>query len=442
MKKMKLLSVFALAIILASCDIKININNQSTTSANSTANKTEQTAVPTIAPTTAVTTALGSTEVSTSAPIVQSTSKPTVAPTTVVTTAPGSTEVSTSAPIVPSTSKPTVAPTTIPTTVLKPNKGVIYDIFGDVEIYDAQDPNPYGVNLSLYGSNISAIFYDDNLDNISDPYINVDENEFYNDYEIALTYEDAYYRTKHYLMSGDITSQTHIPGNLGVEENNKYLRANDGTYILSTSGEYLGYVVNSSKNGRIIYYGCAYTSLDDVCAYLLAFGEVPVNSHYSTSSSGKSSAIADWGIYGRVNYKEFSGDTSKYPYEPLLPTITNIYFQETDFATIGGYSCGTYYEDIYNNGQTIKRGAARIVFTADYDIKSIDERYVFYTYNHYNDFQEYLNYDGGFGLRFGNESAGNPYCSSSSDYQSSYNVPTSYPSVILKDFEAIKKLID
>ena len=36
----------------------------------------------------------------------------------------------------------------------------------------------------------------------------------------------------------------------------------------------------------------------------------------------------------------------------------------------------------------------------------VGENYVFYTYNHYNDFQEYLNYEGGWGEMFGNITGG------------------------------------
>jgi hypothetical protein len=70
------------------------------------------------------------------------------------------------------------------------------------------------------------------------------------------------------------------------------------------------------------------------------------------------------------------------------------------------------------------RGAARIVY-AQRDLNGNrilepNERYVFYTYNHYNDFQEYLNYYGGWGEMFGNITGGG---SISSKYD--YN-PTAY----------------
>ena len=91
----------------------------------------------------------------------------------------------------------------------------------------------------------------------------------------------------------------------------------------------------------------------------------------------------------------------------------------------------------YNNGYSIERGAARIVY-ARYDknnnkIIDVNEKYVFYTYNHYNDFQEYLNYQGGWGEIFGNITGGGTL-SSKYDYN-----PTDYVEVVLKSI-VIKKV--
>ena len=105
--------------------------------------------------------------------------------------------------------------------------------------------------------------------------------------------------------------------------------------------------------------------------------------------------------------------------------------------TQNSYTGTRYTQNKYNTGKKITRGAARFCFVSYTSTKNIDNRYVFYTYNHYNDFQEYLNYINGFGVRFGNESAGNPYCSDADDFYESQNYvtmksPTSYPETILK----------
>ena len=319
----------------------------------------------------------------------------------------------------------------------------IYELFGeDVKVYSNGDTNPYNVNISSYGDDVDVIFYTPNYSVITDPYNHITtttaKNEFYKNYTEAESVEDAYFRTKHNLMSGDITDQGHIPYQLNIKENNKYVKATNATYVLDTDGKYLAYIPNVvDTDNHIIFYKAAYTSLNDVAAYLLAFGEVPVNSNYD-KNSGKGTAVSTWGKYGRVNKDKFSGNTSKYPYEPLLPGISGSYspYTETDFGTLGGYInkntiTGTYYnQKVYNNGSSIDRGAARFVFCNLSHSKNINERYVFYTYNHYNDFQEYLNYDNGFGMRFGNETAGNQYCGNSKDYNASNKYPvTQYPSI-------------
>ena len=178
----------------------------------------------------------------------------------------------------------------------------------------------------------------------------------------------------------------------------------------------------------------------------LKLGEVPKNTNSNKGSSGQKTVISQWGKYGRVNDSRFSGDTSSYPYEPELPKIlgaNKIAYNEMDFGTTGGYtnsnSNGTKYtQTLYNTGSKISRGAARMVYVVDKNVKSIDERHVFYKYNHYNDFQEYLNYYNGWGIRFGNQSAGNEYCGNSSDYYALKCVPpTKYPEVLLKKYSEI-----
>ena len=58
----------------------------------------------------------------------------------------------------------------------------------------------------------------------------------------------------------------------------------------------------------------------------------------------------------------------------------------------------------------------------------LDEKFLFYTYNHYNDFQEYLNYEGGWGEMFGNITGGGTL-SSKYDYN-----PTPYVEVVRSEF--------
>ena len=327
----------------------------------------------------------------------------------------------------------------------KPANSYLNELFGDdIDIYTNEDRNPYGVNLNKYGSNVKAYFYEPDLTNTPDPYINVNKTEFYANYERATTYEDAYYRTKHYLMSGDITDQSYLPPNGKIMEDDKAVRITDATYVLDPDGNYLAYIPNVvNGDNYIIFYGAAYTSLNDVAAYLLAFGSIPANQISKKGSSGQSQAISLWGKYGRVNDSEFYGNTSSYPYEPDLPKNNTLLYHEIDFGTTGGYTTSNSLgysrtQTIYNNGSKITRGAARLVYVADSNVTKIDDRFVFYTYTHYNDFQEYLNYHNGWGTRFGNESAGNEYCSGKDDYYSLNCVPpTQYPEVLLKKYSEL-----
>ncbi|MBO7196117.1 MAG: hypothetical protein J6V80_02165 [Clostridia bacterium] len=245
----------------------------------------------------------------------------------------------------------------------------------------------------------------------SDPYINVDKSEFYENYTPAISYNDAYYRTKHNLMSGSIAEQDQAPtiSSYQPTSDGKYIRNSD--YIFSEDGNTY-YVVDAY--GEIvmeIYRGVAYVVLEEVAAYVFAFGEPPAN--HSASKKTKPTASA-WGIYLRVNNTVFSGSTSKYPYEPALPRISgcggDLTYYEMDIGTTGTDCDPDYPVTDYNNGYSIERGAARIVYSAKdrngNKIIDLDERYVFYTYNHYNDFQEYLNYYGGWGEMFGNITGG------------------------------------
>lgn len=267
----------------------------------------------------------------------------------------------------------------------------------------------------------------------TDPYENVSKNEFYQNYTKATSSIDAYYRSLHGFMSGDISEQNQEPkiSDYQPRQNGKLIRNTSALY--SADGNTY-YIVDAYGNVcNEIYRGGGYVTLEEVAAYVLAFGDIPAN-YISKKSGSPSSSI--WGEYLRLNHSSFSGSTTKYPYEPELPNISgcggDLYYYEIDLGTTGT-DCDPEYDAVkYNNGYKITRGAARIVYTR-YDknknnIIDINEKYVFYTYNHYNDFQEYLNYEGGWGEMFGNITGGG---SISSKYD--YN-PTPYVEVERTDF--------
>ncbi len=244
-----------------------------------------------------------------------------------------------------------------------------------------------------------------------DPYINVNKTEFYANYRPAVCYQDAKWRTEHFLMSGSIDAQDQAP----TVASNRPMSG--GLYVRNTAHQYAedgkAYIVLDANGNEAfrVYYGGGYVTLEEVAAYVYAFGEIPAN-HISKKSGSPSSN--PWGKFLRLNHSKFTGDTVKYPYEPELPDISGcgggtVYY-EMDIGTTGTDCDPSYTAKLYNNGSSITRGAARIVYTR-YDkngdhIIDPDERHVFYTYNHYNDFQEYLNYEGGWGKMFGNITGG------------------------------------
>ncbi len=241
-------------------------------------------------------------------------------------------------------------------------------------------------------------------------YKDISHEEFYADYEPAENAEDAFYRSKYGLMSGSLT----VPDEAPTVAQNRPMQ--DGKYIRNSEALFVGedvYLLVDVNGGVVmeIYRGGGYITLEEVAAYVYAFGDIPAN--YTSQKSGNPSTDK-WGEYLRLNNSKFSGDTRRYPYEPELPDISgcggDLTYYEIDIGTTGTTSGDGYAVRVYNNGKSITRGAARIVYTR-YDrngnqIIDLDERYVFYTYNHYNDFQEYLNYYGGWGEMFGNITGG------------------------------------
>ncbi len=275
--------------------------------------------------------------------------------------------------------------------------------------------------------NIKPSIYD------SDPYQNISSKYFYDNYKEAINPKDVIYRTSHGYMAGDLILPNQEPeiSSYQPKEGDKYVKniytqyseTKDAYYIIDSYGETVDMVF---KNG-------GYIGLDEVASYLIAYGDVPAN--YNSKKSADPT-LSIWGAYLRVNNTKFSGNTSKYPYEPELPNISgcggDLTYYEIDFGTTGTDCDPNYHSEVYNDGYDITRGAARLVYARfnsyGNQITNILEKYVFYTYNHYNDFQEYLNYQGGWGKMFGNITGGGKI-SSKTDYN-----PTPYVDVYTKSF--------
>lgn len=268
----------------------------------------------------------------------------------------------------------------------------------------------------------------------TDPYTNVNTTTFYNNYSKAISYSDAKYRSNHYLMSGSIEEQDQDPtiSNQRPIEDDKYVR--NTTYNFLDSDNTYAVLDYSGNITNYIYKDGAYTTLEEVAAYVMAFGDIPKN--YTSNKSANPSQNS-WGKYLRLNHSYFTCNTTNYPFEPLLPnavkysTNGDLYYYEIDIGTTGT-DCDPKYTPVnYNTGTRITRGAARIVY-ARYKgndgntISNLNDRYVFYTNNHYNDFREYLNYENGWGEIFGNITGGGTISS-----KTNYN-PTPYVESIQK----------
>ena len=247
--------------------------------------------------------------------------------------------------------------------------------------------------------------------------------------DYAQSLEEALDRSQKGRVSGSTTVPDQAPtiSEYRPTIDGKYVRNNEPYYIDENT-----YVVVDAYGREVfrIYRGGGYITLEEVAAYVYAFGDIPAN--YTSSKKTKPSSSV-WGEFLRLNHTKFSGNTSKYPYEPELPRISgcggDLTYYEIDIGTTGTDCDPGYAARIYNNGLSITRGAARIVYTRfDANKNNIidpNEKFVFYTYNHYNDFQEYLNYFGGWGEMFGNITGGG-VLSSKSNYS-----PTPYVPVIM-----------
>lgn len=297
-----------------------------------------------------------------------------------------------------------------------------------------RDDNPNSskkTDVSQSNNTTENIIPDDVLDDglQTDPYVNVTAKQFYANYSPATTYMDSYYRTQHNFMSGSIEPQLQRPTiaeNQPMEDEKYVFNSKSG---LRSDGNVYDIV---NKNGKVvnrIFKGGAYVTLEEVAAYLYAFGDIPVN--YTSAKKVKPSS-SPWGKYLRVNHSYFSCDTDRYKYEPVLPDLNEKKYYEIDIGTTGSFEYSTTSnKGEYNNGNYIIRGASRIVYTryiGNNLIERPEDRKVFYTFNHYNDFQEYLNYENGWGKWFGNIAGGGQMDNNTGIYK------TDYPEVIKKDF--------
>lgn len=298
-------------------------------------------------------------------------------------------------------------------------------------------------DTSSYINNIYDIKNVDTINqNEADSLVSVSSEKFTNsqywvDKGYALNYEQAKQNTNNFLTSGYNLETDYLLEYYQdpiVDENLTSYRVADMRY--GDDGNSFQINMIDGSKGPVIYKGCAYTYVEDIAAYILAFNDVPVNMAYDKNDTYE--AISDWGENGRVNYNFYSNDndksylyetevsTHRYLFDPIENTNDYYYaYYESDYgASVGNdepYEMQTNYSTSkYNDGTDINRGTLRFVYTKFYtnyehskkktaEITNTYDRNVFFTTNHYNDFQQYLNYYGGWSLRFGNTTLGNPW---------------------------------
>ena len=148
---------------------------------------------------------------------------------------------------------------------------------------------------------------------LEDPYVGVSKEAFYAAYTPAVSYQDAQYRTKHGLLSGVLE----VPGQFleRTQEQptmaDRYIRNGGGRY---DDGGNTYIVVDGNGNEVMrIYRGGAYITLEEVAAYMFAFGgdgDMPANYVSKKSTKPQNS---NWGKYLRVNHSYYSNNVQKYP---------------------------------------------------------------------------------------------------------------------------------
>ncbi|MFA5283759.1 MAG: hypothetical protein WC366_04580 [Bacilli bacterium] len=152
--------------------------------------------------------------------------------------------------------------------------------------------------------------------------------------------------------------------------------------------------------------GLWYTNLDDVITYLLAFKELPDN-YYVTNDTdnGKSICYSEFGNYCRLSPGRYStSDRGPHPYADKnknldgFPTPDDGYYWEYD---VGYVLNGTTK---YAGGSSFNRGPLRLIIYYE-GIQDQPTGYgniptIFYTYNHYETFFEYANYENGWSKEY------------------------------------------
>ena len=131
------------------------------------------------------------------------------------------------------------------------------------------------VKLCDYFNEIYSNYFDIKIVN-EESYEDIPKDEFYKNYVRATSNEDAKKRSEAYLMSGnlEVDDQEPIISNYQKEEDGKLVHNNNYYYKDENT-----YVVVDCYGNEVfeVYKDGAYITLEEVAAYIYAFGDVPTN---------------------------------------------------------------------------------------------------------------------------------------------------------------------
>lgn len=208
-------------------------------------------------------------------------------------------------------------------------------------------------------------------------------------------------------MATDSSSSSSVPAPSVYRVAPKKAGSSDtsvGVYSVSYSGSSF-----TSTLVKTLTKGSYYTTYQDVAAYWIGFGAMPVN--YLNADDDSSSSCKNTKDEG---YKTYGESTRLW----FTYHRTNGYMtQVPDYNLDNGRP--TYYElDIASswNSYYNKRGALRLMAMPFGLVQYGTDPVIFYTSDHYDTFSEYYNYSGGWGTSF----------ASQSDYSTPTTVTASY----------------
>lgn len=292
-------------------------------------------------------------------------------------------------------------------------------------------------------------------DPLSNPYLDIDtdaEKEYFytNNYTQAQTSIDAKYRSEAGLLSGDPAEEKFMPDDFKKIDNSKVNMERSTTfnyYVDSETNENTAYLLYRLDGTYTpIFNGGAYFTLNQLAAYTVGFGALPPNQDYDKYEAMQDISSEKWYKYGRVNRGFYDGPVKdKYAYETWFVGMEkkDINYTETDFGNSVYYNDNEYdpqYKQMpyvknidgkykINSGTPGDRGVLRLCFTSAFENimpkphkaahgtddtnNNFQNQYykrAYYTFNHYNDWSEFLNYEDGWTDIYGNMTRGNKYC--------------------------------